>query len=162
VAAQHRELEPAQRERRLRDRSRILVVEDDADARETLARLLEFDGYNVTVASDGDEALSLVADAAPDLVLTDWRMPGLSGLALCLALRQRLRTVPIVVVTSADEVFDRDQPVNARLRKPIDPSLLHRVVINELRGRGGSTLVDQTPTGSLESGAPDDDSSDGD
>lgn len=137
-----------------------MVVEDDADARDALARLLEFDGYDVTVASDGDEAMSLVADTAPDLVVTDWRMPGLSGLALCRALRQRLDMVPIVVVTSADEVFDRDQPVNARLRKPIDPPLLHRVISDELRGRGGSGLsAQETPTRSLDSGAPDDDSS---
>jgi hypothetical protein len=44
--------------------------------------------------------------------------------------------MPIVVVTSADEVFSSDQPVNARLRKPIDPPLLNRVIINELRSQG--------------------------
>jgi DNA-binding response OmpR family regulator len=66
-------------------------------------------------------------------VVTDWRMPGLSGLALCLALRERRHTMPIIVVTSAEEVFANDQPVNARLRKPIDPTLLERVINNELR-----------------------------
>jgi DNA-binding response OmpR family regulator len=66
-------------------------------------------------------------------------MPGLSGLALCIALRRRRDTMPIIVVTSADEVFSSDQPVNARLRKPIDPPLLHRVIIDELRSRNGSS-----------------------
>ena len=47
-------------------------------------------------------------------------MPGLSGRALCVALRERRDMMPIVVVMSADEVFNSDQPVNARLRKPID------------------------------------------
>jgi len=76
-----------------------------------------------------------VTDAAADLVVTDWRMPGLSGLALCMALRQRRDTMPIIVVTSADEVFASDQPVNARLRKPIDPPVLNRVISHELRAQ---------------------------
>ena len=114
-------------------RARILVVEDDPRAREALALLLKYYDYEVTVASDGTEALELVTEATPDLVVTDWRMPGLSGLALCVALRQRRETMPIIVLTSAEEVFERDQPVNARLRKPIDPPLLHQVISDELR-----------------------------
>ena len=69
----------------------------------------------------------------PDLVVTDWRMPGLSGVDLCRALRERRDAIPIVVVTSAEEVFSHDQPVNARLRKPIDPPLLNRTIARELR-----------------------------
>lgn len=116
-------------------RARILVIEDDPYAREALTLLLDYYGYEVTSASNGNDGLELVTDAGPDLVVTDWRMPGLSGLALCVALRQRRDTMPIVVVTSADEVFNSDQPVNARLRKPIDPPLLNRVIIDELRSR---------------------------
>lgn len=113
-------------------RPRILVIEDDPYAREALALLLDYYGYDVTAASNGTDGLALVTDAGPDLVVTDWRMPGLSGLALCLALRKRRDAIPIVVVTSADEVFNSDQPVNARLRKPIDPPLLHQVIVDEL------------------------------
>jgi DNA-binding response OmpR family regulator len=109
------------------------VIEDDPYAREALALLLDYYGYDVIVASNGAEGVTLLGESAPDLVLTDWRMPGLSGLALCVALRKRHSTVPIVVVTSADEVFNHDQPVNARLRKPIDPPLLQRVISEELR-----------------------------
>ena len=114
-------------------RPRILVIEDDPYAREALALLLDYYGYEVTAASNGSDGLALVTDAGPDLVVTDWRMPGLSGLALCVALRKRRDTMPIIVVTSADEVFASDQPVNARLRKPIDPPLLNRVITDELR-----------------------------
>lgn len=116
-------------------RPRILVIEDDPYAREALALLLDYYGYDVIVASNGADGVTLLGEAAPDLVVTDWRMPGLSGLALCVALRKRHGTVPIVVVTSADEVFNHDQPVNARLRKPIDPPLLQRVISDELRMR---------------------------
>lgn len=119
-------------------RPAVLVIEDDAPAREALGFLLEYYGYDVIVAATGAEGLALVTETTPDLVLTDWRMPGLSGLDLCLALRERRETMPIVVLTSAEEVFERDQPVNARLRKPIDPPLLHRVIRNELRARTAS------------------------
>ena len=116
-------------------RPRILVIEDDTYAREALTLLLGYYGYDVVAASNGTDGLALVTDADPDLVVTDWRMPGLSGHALCVALRERRDTMPIVVVTSADEVFSSDQPVNARLRKPIDPPLLNRVIIDELRSQ---------------------------
>ena len=114
-------------------RPRILVIEDDPYAREALALLLDYYGYDVTAASNGADGLALVTESGPDLVVTDWRMPGLSGLALCIALRERRDTMPIVVVTSAEEVFSHDQPVNARLRKPIDPPQLNRVISDELR-----------------------------
>ena len=123
--------------RRLPNRSatrlaRILVVEHDLATRQTLALTLKHYGYEVTVASDGREATSMLADLTPDLVVMDWRTPGLSGFSLCLALRRRWPMMPIVVVTSADEVFDGDRPVNAWLRKPIDPPLLNQVIYDEL------------------------------
>ena len=130
-AVDHPSDEPRQRPRSL-TRPRILVIEDDPYARDALALLLDYYGYDVIAASNGNDGLALVTEATPDLVVTDWRMPGLSGHALCLALRARRDTMPIVVVTSAEEVFSHDQPVNARLRKPVDPPLLNRVISDEL------------------------------
>jgi DNA-binding response OmpR family regulator len=121
--------------RRRSSRARILVIEDDPYAREALSLLLDYYGYDVVSASNGSDGLALVTDAAPDLVVTDWRMPGLSGLPLCVALRERRNTMPIIVVTSAEEVFSQDQPVNARLRKPIDPPLLNQIINDELRAQ---------------------------
>jgi two-component system, response regulator YesN len=127
--------ESVRRLQRVEKRPRILVIEDDPYAREALTLLLDYYGYDVVAASNGTDGLELVSEIAPDLVVTDWRMPGLSGRALCVALRERRHTMPIVVVTSADEVFSNDQPVNARLRKPIDPPLLNRVINDELRAQ---------------------------
>ncbi len=124
---------PNRGEPRSLPRPRILVIEDDPYAREALTLLLDYYGYDVVAASNGTDGLALVTEATPDLVVTDWRMPGLSGHALCVALRERRDTMPIIVVTSADEVFSHDQPVNARLRKPVDPPLLNRVISDELR-----------------------------
>jgi len=113
-------------------RGKILVVEHDLVTRETLAMTLRYYGYDVTVAGDGREATRLLGEMTPDLVVMDWRTPGLSGLSLCLALRRRWPMIPIVVVTSSDEVCDDDQPANAWLQKPIDPLLLNQIIHNEL------------------------------
>jgi CheY-like chemotaxis protein len=113
-------------------RAKILVVEQDFLAREALALMLRYYGYEVIVAGDGREATSLLSQVTPDLVVMEWRTPRLSGFSLCLALRRRWPMIPIVVVTSTDEVFDGDQPVNAWLQKPIDPPLLNQVIRNEL------------------------------
>ena len=112
--------------------ARILVIEHDLLTRETLALMLRYYGYDVTLTGDGREATRLLAQMTPDLVVMDWRTPGLSGFSLCLALRRRWPMIPIVVVTSIDEVFDGDQPVNAWLQKPIDSTLLNRVIHDEL------------------------------
>jgi two-component system response regulator MprA len=116
----------------VKGRARILVIEHDEFTRETLALMLEYYGYAVTVAGDGREATSLLSHLTPDLVVMDWGTPGLSGFSLCLALRRRWPMMPIVVVTSTDEVFDGDQPVNAWLQKPIDAPRLNQVIHDEL------------------------------
>jgi DNA-binding response OmpR family regulator len=113
-------------------RATLLVIEHDPVTRETLALMLWYYGYDVIVAGDGREAMSLLAQVTPDLVVMDWRIPGLSGFALCLALRRRWPMMPIVVVSSSDEVFDGDQPVNAWLQKPVDAPLLKQVIHDEL------------------------------
>jgi CheY-like chemotaxis protein len=61
---------------------RILLVDDEADSREIVARLLELDGYHVETAQDGREALELLAGRSYDLILSDMRMPQMSGEAL--------------------------------------------------------------------------------
>jgi DNA-binding response OmpR family regulator len=79
---------------------RVLVVDDDPRSRTAVARLLTEEGYDATVAADGEEASGLVATWHPDLVLTDLNMPRLDGRGLL----QRIRTVspgtPVIVVTA--------------------------------------------------------------
>ncbi|WP_421785563.1 phosphate regulon transcriptional regulator PhoB [Hyphobacterium sp.] len=87
----------------------ILVVEDE-DALSTLLQYnLEKEGYQVTVAGDGEEALMLAEESTPDLVLVDWMLPKLSGIEVCRRLRNRseTRNVPIIMLTARGEEADR-------------------------------------------------------
>lgn len=87
----------------------ILVVEDE-DALSTLLQYnLEKDGYDVAVAGDGEEALTLVSERLPDIIVLDWMLPKISGIEVCRRLRQRSesRNVPIIMLTARGEESDR-------------------------------------------------------
>lgn len=87
----------------------ILLVEDEAAQREILAYNLAAEGYEVRAAADGEEALLLVAEQVPDLILLDWMLPHVSGLEVCRRLRQRkdTRAVPILILSARGEETDR-------------------------------------------------------
>jgi two-component system phosphate regulon response regulator PhoB len=87
----------------------VLVVEDE-DALATLLQYnLDKEGYSVRVAMDGEEALMLADEAAPDLVLLDWMLPKVSGVEVCRRLRARpaTRNTPIIMLTARGEEGDR-------------------------------------------------------
>lgn len=79
----------------------VLVVDDDPAIRRTVAEALDMEGYEVLEAQDGAEALDLLADADPCVVLLDMRMPVLDGWGFAAELRRRELRVPIVVMTAA-------------------------------------------------------------
>ena len=89
--------------------SRVLIVEDEPDIRELVVHHLKRDGYLVSAASSGEEALRQVQAAAPDLVLLDLMMPEMDGLEVCRRLRQDPATVslPIVMLTAKGDEVDR-------------------------------------------------------
>ena len=92
---------------------RLLVVDDDRAVRESLRRSLEFNGYQVTLAADGAEALAGIAAAAPDAVVMDVMMPRLDGIEATKALRSAGNDVPILVLTARDAVGDRVEGLDA-------------------------------------------------
>jgi two-component system response regulator MprA len=111
---------------------RVLVVEDDKAVRESLRRSLEFNGYDVSLAGDGAEALAVIAAARPDVVVMDVMMPRLNGLEATKALRAAGNDVPIIVLTALDAVGDRvdglDAGADDYLTKPFAlPELLARL-----------------------------------
>lgn len=111
---------------------RILVIDDDQAVRDSLRRSLEFNGFDVALASDGAEALANLSTIAPDLLIADVMMPRLDGLEMTRALRSAGNDVPILVLTARDSVGDRVEGLDAGaddyLPKPFDlQELLARV-----------------------------------
>ncbi|MBC8163729.1 MAG: response regulator transcription factor [Roseiflexaceae bacterium] len=86
--------------------STVLIVEDEHELAALIRRQLEGEGYGALVAHDGQTALLLAAQSAPDLVILDWMLPGLDGLTVCRRLRER-SAVPIMMLTARAEEADR-------------------------------------------------------
>ena len=89
--------------------SRVLIVEDEPDIRELVVHHLKREGYQVSVAASGEEALRQVRATPPDLVLLDLMMPEMDGLEVCRRLRQDPATaaLPIVMLTAKGDEVDR-------------------------------------------------------
>src|SRR5215211_4055314 len=86
---------------------RILVVDDDRAVRESLRRSLQFNGYQVELANDGQAALDAVMAQRPDAMVLDVMMPRLDGLEVCRRMRAAGDELPILVLTARDAVSDR-------------------------------------------------------
>jgi two-component system, OmpR family, phosphate regulon response regulator PhoB len=87
----------------------VLLVEDEPAQREVLAYNLQAEGFVVRQARDGEEALMLVAEEAPDLILLDWMMPHVSGLEVCrrLKMRPETRGIPVIMLSARSEEVDK-------------------------------------------------------
>ena len=111
----------------------ILIADDNAENRELLAACLEPKGYQVSFATDGQEALTgaTQADPLPDLVLLDVMMPRLSGFEACEQIKAQ-RNVPILLVTALNEPGDHERGQSAGadgfLPKPIKRNILLEAV----------------------------------
>jgi two-component system, OmpR family, response regulator MprA len=86
---------------------RILVVDDDRAVRESLRRSLQFNGYQVELASDGVQAMEQIQAQRPDALVLDVMMPRLDGLEVCRRLRSTGDDLPVLVLTARDAVSDR-------------------------------------------------------
>jgi two-component system response regulator MprA len=95
----------------------VLVVDDDRSVRESLRRSLEFNGYAVSLAADGVEALAgiggLAGGQGPDVVVMDVMMPRLDGIETTRSLRKAGNDVPILVLTARDAIGDRVEGLDA-------------------------------------------------
>ncbi len=87
----------------------VLLVEDEPAQREVLSYNLVAEGFRVTTAVDGDEAMLMAGEEVPDLILLDWMLPNLSGIEVCRRLKARTetRTVPIIMLSARTEEVDR-------------------------------------------------------
>ncbi len=122
---------------------RILIVEDDDVARAALAEMLHEDGYIVEIASDGLSALLKLTAFAPDLVLTDYNMPGLDGLRLLRQIRAQIPTLPVILMSAIDTAEGKSLFKQARndgavgfQEKPIDFDKLIQAIKQALAHSG--------------------------
>jgi C4-dicarboxylate-specific signal transduction histidine kinase len=127
----------------------VLIVDDDASSRSTVAALLSPLGYRLRFASSGEEALASVEEELPDLVLMDVMMPGLDGFEVCRRLRALLRevSIPIVLITALDARKDIVRGLEAGaddfLAKPVYGAELRARVRNLLKVRAYYQLLSE-------------------
>jgi CheY-like chemotaxis protein len=134
--------------------TRVLVAEDNAVNRELLRELLETRGYSVIEACNGQEALDMVEQSQPDLLLLDIGMPVLDGFATVRKIRENpsLATLPVLAVTAYAMQGDRENVLNAGfdgyLSKPVNASALADELDRLLRKREDrNTPPNQSPEG---------------
>jgi len=128
-------------------RPSVLVVEDDDDIRSLVAWSLRADGYDVTEVANGAHAVDVIAgpmmfgedsERAPDLIVTDVRLPGISGLTLLAGLRAQRCATPIILMTAYE--IERVKPIAEALgatvfAKPFDVDELRAAVATALAAR---------------------------
>ena len=111
----------------------VLVVEDEPAQREVLVYNLEAEGYGVARAEDGDEALVLVQETQPDVIILDWMLPGVSGIEVCRRLKANsgTRSIPVIMLTARGEEADRVRG----LETGADDYVVKPYSVNELMAR---------------------------
>lgn len=91
------------------DHPKVLLVEDEPAQREVLSYNLQSEGFDVVTAADGDEAMLLVDEEAPDIIVLDWMLPGISGIEICRRLKSKSQTrgIPVLMLSARSEEVDR-------------------------------------------------------
>ena len=136
--------------------TRILVVEDDGAINLLLRYNLEAEGFAVDVVESGEEAEIAVSEAAPDLLVLDWMLPGLSGIELCRRLRagRKTRALPILMLTARGEEGDRIRGLTTGaddyVTKPFSPAELTARIKALLRRSSPDRLTDKITAGEIE------------
>lgn len=107
---------------------KVLVVDDDPVVGKSIDRILSSRGYAVIAAAGGEEAMQRLASEDYDMVYTDIKMPGMSGLEVARHIKESRPWLPVVIVTGygndANEAEARDIGVNGFLRKPLSPEMV--------------------------------------
>ena len=96
-----------------RQQAHVLIVEDDSEVLEALARALKLEGFTVSTADDGRRALAAVGRNPPDAIVLDIAMPGLDGLGVARALRAANDRTPVLMLSARDTIEDRILGLNA-------------------------------------------------
>jgi two-component system alkaline phosphatase synthesis response regulator PhoP len=112
--------------RDMNSQSKILIVDDDPDALETMAAILETRDYQVLTASSGSEGIDKAVKEKPNLIIMDVMMPGLDGFAACKMIKENeeIKDIPVILLTGKELVADMEKVTEAGAKdfmiKPID------------------------------------------
>jgi two-component system phosphate regulon response regulator PhoB len=121
------------------DKPIVLVIEDEPAQREILRYNLSSEGYDVSMAETGNEAMVLVDEMMPDLILLDWMLPGVSGIEICRQIKSRKKTraIPVIMLSARSEELDRvrglETGADDYLVKPFSLSELMARIRTQLR-----------------------------
>lgn len=130
--------------------SRVLVVDDDAKITSFLRRSLALEGFTVSVANSGADALRQVAEGVPDLMILDIMMPNVDGMEVCRRVRTAGESFPILMLTARDAVSDRVNGLDAGA----DDYLVKPFALEELLARVRALLRRSQATGQEEAERP--------
>ena len=128
-------------------KTRILIVDDEADLVSVLRIGLEIEGFEVIAASDGEEGLRKAREERPELVVLDLMLPKLDGYRVCRALKfdERYRNLPIVILSARSGEQDRrlafDMGADAFVSKPYDMAALVKLIRARLRAPSQRTAA---------------------
>jgi two-component system response regulator MprA len=128
---------------------RILVVDDDRAVRESLRRSLQFNGYQVDLATDGHQALDAVTQRRPDAMVLDVMMPRLDGLEVCRRLRSTGDDLPILVLTAREAVSDRVAGLDAGADDYLPKPFALEELLARVRALMRRTVIDGDGAGSV-------------
>ena len=115
---------------------RILIVDDEAHILQVLSLKLENAGFEVLTAEDGEEAMHRAKDEVPDLVITDFQMPYMTGLELCKALRADAVTenIPVLMLTARGYALADDDLAIGNIRDVLSKPFSPRAIVEQVRG----------------------------
>jgi len=131
------------------DQPSVLIVEDEPAQREVLSYNLTAEGFDVRGAENGEEALLLISEDAPDIILLDWMLPNVSGIEICRRLKARseTRTIPVIMLSARSEDVDKvrglETGADDYVVKPYSIAELMARVRNQLRRTRPATVGQQ-------------------
>ncbi|NQY96660.1 MAG: phosphate regulon transcriptional regulator PhoB [Henriciella sp.] len=134
----------------------IVIAEDEKSVAELLRYNLESEGYETAIAGDGDEAMLLLDERIPDLMLLDWMLPKISGIEICRRVRTRQETanLPIIMLTARTEEADRirglETGADDYVTKPFSTNELMARVKAVLRRIRPALMDDQIRVGDIQ------------
>jgi CheY-like chemotaxis protein len=128
-------------------RGRILVVDDEPHIVQVVSLKLRNAGYEVLTAGDGEEAFDVARESVPDLIITDFQMPYMTGLDLCRALANddKTRAIPVIILTARGYALDQADLSVGNIRDVVGKPFSPRAILEQIE----RTLPRRDPDGQL-------------